>query len=67
MNKTTLKENIMQINLRKAAALQSDIQSTIRSIRIDTRASFEERETVADDVSEAISAVSYTHLRAHET
>ena len=45
----------MQINLRKAAALQSDIQSTARSIRIDTRASFEERETVAEDVTEAIS------------
>mgnify|MGYP003973277095 CR=1 FL=1 len=45
----------MQINLRKASALQSDIQSIARSIRIDTRASFEERETVADDVTEAIS------------
>lgn len=45
----------MQINLRKASALQSDIQSTARSIRIDTRASFEERETVAEDVTEAIS------------
>lgn len=44
----------MQINLRKASALQSDIQSVIRSIRVDTRASFEERETIADDVTEAI-------------
>ena len=45
----------MQINLRKASALQSDIQSVIRSIRIDTRSSFDERETVAEDVTEAIS------------
>ena len=45
----------MQINLRKASALQSDIQSAIRSIRISTHASFDERETVVDDVTEAIS------------
>ena len=45
----------MQINLRKASALQSDIQSVIRSIRIDTRSSFDERETVVDEVTEAIS------------
>jgi len=52
---TTLKENIMQINLRKASALQSDIQSAIRNISVDTRGSFDERETVADEVTEAIS------------
>jgi len=44
----------MQINLRKASALQSDIQSMIRSISVDTRASFEERETVAEEMTEAI-------------
>ena len=45
----------MQINLRKASALQSDIQSAIRNISVDTRGSFDERETVADEVTEAIS------------
>lgn len=52
---TTLKENIMQINLRKASALQSDIQSLIRSIHVETRASFEERDAVAEEMTEAIS------------
>jgi len=45
----------MQINLRKASALQSDIQSLIRSIRVETRASFEERDAVAEEMTEAIS------------
>ena len=52
---TSSKENIMQINLRKASALQSDIQSLIRSIRVETRASFEERDAVAEEMTEAIS------------
>ena len=45
----------MQINLRKASALQSDIQSLIRSIRVETRASFEDRDAVAEEMTEAIS------------
>lgn len=45
----------MQINLRKASALQSDIQSLIRSIGVETRASFEDRESVAEEMTEAIS------------
>ena len=52
---TSSKENIMQINLRKASALQSDIQSLIRSIRVETRASFEDRDAVAEEMTEAIS------------
>lgn len=45
----------MQINLRKASALQSDIQSLIRSIHVETRTSFEDRDTVAEEMAEAIS------------
>lgn len=45
----------MQINLRKASALQSDIQSLIRSIHVETRTSFEDRDTVAEEMTEAIS------------
>ena len=45
----------MQINLRKASALQSYIQSLIRSTGVDTRASFEDRENVAEEMTEAIS------------
>ena len=44
----------MQINLRKASALQSDIHGILRNVEVETVATFEEREVVVDEMTEAI-------------
>jgi len=44
----------MQINLRKASALQSDIHEILRNVEVETVATFEEREVVVDEMTEAI-------------